>query len=235
MAGYFTQFSVRFPVGDANIAPALALYADLSAELEADDQVIGFNAVDDGGGVLWLHDGTGSGEPEHVITFALRCAEAFSLTGFWGFTWGLSCSRPRIDSFGGGAQLLDLDRRESVTWVDCQHWLSTRLGSELPRPVSARALLQPFAADQGWTRSTQLEELLDALDAVMATDPAIADCLRAHFAERAGLPEDEIPCRECGKPMLTTAEGTSHHAAGHGDGIDHTRDRDHVAIAEREA
>ena len=53
----------------------------------------------------------------------LRCAEAFDLRGRWGFSWALTCSRPRLDGFGGGAQLLDLGARKSLAWIDCEHWI----------------------------------------------------------------------------------------------------------------
>ncbi len=79
---------------------------------------------------LWLHDDAGDGNPEHVIAFVLRCAEAFGLTGRWGFVWALTCSRPRLDGFGGGAHVLDLGRRETVAWMDCEHWRAAMLDPE---------------------------------------------------------------------------------------------------------
>jgi len=57
----------------------------------------------------------------------LRCAEPLDLQGRWGFVWALTCSRPRLDGFGGGAQLLDLGARTSLAWIDCEHWLTARL------------------------------------------------------------------------------------------------------------
>ena len=76
---------------------------------------------------LLLHDDGEDGEPEHVIAFALRCAEAFDLKGRWGFCWALTGSGRRLDSFGGGAQLLDLGARKSLGWMDCSHWLELAL------------------------------------------------------------------------------------------------------------
>ena len=51
------------------------------------------------------------------------------MQGIWGFTWSLSCSKPRLDAFGGGAQAVDLGRRESLAWVDCAHWLAGQLAA----------------------------------------------------------------------------------------------------------
>jgi hypothetical protein len=131
MADYFTHFSCLLDVGAADNAPAaLAIHAQMAIDLEADDDIaIGFVAAVSSNepSSLWLADDAGYGEPEHVIAFALRCAEAFDLKGRWGFCWALTCSRPRLDAFGGGAQVLDLGARKSLAWTDCSHWLALQL------------------------------------------------------------------------------------------------------------
>lgn len=132
MADYFTRFSCLLDVGVNNVEAALALYAQMAQDLEADDGLeIGFVAQPSLGtpSALWLYD-EDHGEPEHVIAFALRCAEAFDLKGRWGFCWALTCSRPRLDGFGGGAQALDLGARKSVAWVDCSQWLALQLEAD---------------------------------------------------------------------------------------------------------
>ena len=188
---------------------------------------------------LWLHDDAGDGNPEHVIAFVLRCAEAFGLTGRWGFAWGLSCSRPRLDGFGGGAHVLDLGRRETVAWVDCEHWLAERLAADgaatgtsecqagVTRPARAETLLQEAAARESWTAATQAAVLLDFIDSLAASDPGIADRLHAYLTDISAAPEPMLR-RACAEPMLVTADGIAHHAAGSLDGID--RDCDHAAI-----
>ena len=75
---------------------------------------------------LWLHDDA-TGDPQQAIDFVLRCAEAFALTGRWGFQWANTCSRPRIDAFGGGAHVLDLEKRTTVAWTDTNGWLARTL------------------------------------------------------------------------------------------------------------
>jgi hypothetical protein len=91
-----------------------------------------------GPGALRIHSDA-YGEPEHVILFALACAEAFDLTGRWGFVWALTCSKPRLDGFGGGAQLLYLGVRRSLDCIDCEHWLAAALGAKPDRAASAGA------------------------------------------------------------------------------------------------
>lgn len=130
MADYFTQFSCIFDVGSAeNAARAEAIRSELTDELDRDEGVApGFEmdvAPDLGPGALWIRSDE-CGEPEHVIGFVLRCAEALGLQGVWGFTWSLSCSKPRLDAFGGGAQVLDLGQRKSLEWIDCSNWVIER-------------------------------------------------------------------------------------------------------------
>lgn len=238
MADYYTHFSCLLPVGSAaNVAPALALYDRLGEELDAQDEVIGFAAEaqhgeGDATAALWLHDDAGDGNPEHVIAFARRCAEAFDLAGRWGFVWGLSCSRARLDGFGGGAHVLDLGRRETLAWLDCDHWMTERLGADGVGPAGAETLVHSVAAPQGWTAATQASVLLEFIDGLIADDPGIADRLREHLATSAE--PEAMFCRECGEPIFIAPEGTSHHAGDGLDGIDHGRDGDHVAIRDGE-
>lgn len=131
MADYFTQFSCHFDVGTAgNAERALAIFTDMQRAFDEDDGIaIGFEAdiEPDQPSILWLRGEDDYGEPEHVIAFALRCADAFDLKGRWGFVWSLTCSKPRLDGFGGGAQVLDLTARASLGWTDCEHWLAGML------------------------------------------------------------------------------------------------------------
>ncbi len=236
MADYFTSFSVLLPVGAGNIEAALALYAQFEQELEADDQSVGFLAGQDAlnSDAVWLWDGDGEGDPENLIAYAFRCAEAFGLTGLWGFHFSLSCSRPRLDGFGGGAQVLDLGRRESVDWLDTGHWLDEKLNAGEAGAASAETILQPTVEAQGWNADSQVSVLRGFIDSLITADPGVATRFRGFLA--ASLVEPgEMLCRECGEPVFLTDTGISHHAGSGMDGIDYDRDRDHVAIPEEEA
>ena len=125
MADYFCQFSCMFDVGTAeNVAHAAEMRQELADTLEEHEGAdLGFDMEPDpasGPGALWISS-DGYGEPEHVIAFVLRCAEAFDLRGRWGFRWALTCSRPR--RLRRRAQLLDLGARKSLAWIDCEHWV----------------------------------------------------------------------------------------------------------------
>lgn len=134
MADYFTSFSCLLDVGTSERAMrALALYRVFSEELEReDDTQIGFLLdIDpmDSGTQLWIHD-DGSGDPEHVITFVERCTRALDLSGRWGFEWANTCSKPRLDAFGGGAHLIDLATGDTLASVSTNEWLVRHLAGD---------------------------------------------------------------------------------------------------------
>lgn len=112
------------------------MFKAYEAELERDGAGIGFELeIDDSCAeiALWIHSDD-YGEPAHVVEFVLRCAEAFNLKGRWGFTWSYSCSRPRVDAFGGGAYLIDLTSRDPVDWIDTGLWLANHPAQRQPAP-----------------------------------------------------------------------------------------------------
>jgi len=46
------------------------------------------------------------------------------LRGRWGFQWANTASRPRIGAFSGGAHLLDLGWRKTISWMTIDRWLA---------------------------------------------------------------------------------------------------------------
>lgn len=136
MADYFTHFSCLLDVGTPdNAARALGLYDGLSAAGATEDPPSGgfLLSIDPahGGSALWIRDDA-RGDPQCVVDFALRCAEIFDLSGRWGFQWANTCSRPRINAFGGGAHVIDLRRRETVAWIATHGWLDDGIGRGRP-------------------------------------------------------------------------------------------------------
>jgi hypothetical protein len=128
MADYFTHFSCVLDVGTPdNAARALDLFPAFMKEAAREGALAGGFQVsihpDQGGTKLWMRDEV-TGDPLQVIIFVQRCAEAFSLTGRWGFQWANTCSQPRINAFGGGAHVLDLSTGRPVAWIRTNRWLA---------------------------------------------------------------------------------------------------------------
>ncbi|GBQ88423.1 hypothetical protein [Asaia krungthepensis] len=134
MADYFTHFSCLLDVGTSeNAIRALDLYNALSQEGASEEPPSeGFLLSiqpEHGGTNLWMRDDV-SGDPQRVIDFVIRCAAAFHLTGRWGFQYANTCSKPRLDGFGGGGHVLDLATGETVDWIYTDGWLDQTLSDE---------------------------------------------------------------------------------------------------------
>ncbi|WP_212376289.1 hypothetical protein [Acetobacter persici] len=131
MADFFTHFSCVLDVGTVdNAAKALDLYNEFMDELAAEeppsDGFVLSITPEYGGTKLWMRDET-TGDPHQVVEFVLHCARAFRLRGRWGFQWANSCSRSRVGAFSGGAHLLDLGRRRTISWTTTDRWLAIAL------------------------------------------------------------------------------------------------------------
>ena len=134
MADYFTHFSCLLDVGTPeNAARALNLYnrlseAGASAEPPSDGFLLSIQP-EHGGSQLWMRDDV-TGDPERLIHFVKHCATEFGLKGRWGFQYANTCSKPRLDGFGGGAHVLDLASGETVDWIYTDGWLDQTISSE---------------------------------------------------------------------------------------------------------
>ncbi len=136
MADYLTHFSCLLDVGTPERATAaldLLTRLHLDEEGADDPEYSGFVLTPQdgpGGSILWLHGDDGDGDVEGVIRFVLRLTEEIDLTGLWGFEFASTCSRPRLDAFGGGAHVIDLGKRKSVGWTSTHAWLEAALRGE---------------------------------------------------------------------------------------------------------
>jgi hypothetical protein len=131
MTDFLTRFSCLLDVGTpANAARAFDIYAALMAENGREDPptepFLLSLTPEHGAKRLWLRD-PGSADQQLVITFVTRCAEAFGLTGRWGFQWANVASNPVVDGFSGGAHVLDLSTGRTLEWISTGSWLADRL------------------------------------------------------------------------------------------------------------
>lgn len=134
MADYFTHFSCLLGVGTPEkAARALDLYNQLSEEGASEEPPSeGFLLSiqpEYGGSNLWMRDDV-TGDPARLIEFVKRCASEFGLKGRWGFQYADTCSRPRINAFGGGGHVLDLATGDTVAWTYTNGWLAEHVAGE---------------------------------------------------------------------------------------------------------
>ena len=128
MADYYTHFSCLLDVSTPeNATRALDLYNTMAGENATEDPPSdGFLLSiqpEHGGTQLWMRDNV-TGDPERLIQFVKLCAREFGLIGRWGFQYANSCSKSRVNAFGGGAHALDLASGETIAWTYTDGWLA---------------------------------------------------------------------------------------------------------------
>ncbi|MEE3504004.1 hypothetical protein [Acidiphilium acidophilum] len=89
MADYSTRFSCRLDTGSTgNAARAVRLFAAYERLMARHGDIVCFEVESDpmevSPGGVWIHDGDGMGDPDHVINYVLACAKRFKLRGRWG-------------------------------------------------------------------------------------------------------------------------------------------------------
>jgi len=82
------------------------------------DEWIGFDSVIEPN-QIWIYTEE-SGNPDNVAAFLQAYIQRFDSTAVIGFHWSHSCSKPRLDEFGGGAAVVTSD---AVRWMDTTLWV----------------------------------------------------------------------------------------------------------------
>ena len=119
MADNYCESSSFITVPMEQLDDAYNILVRVQEELENDEfeGYVGFSAhierQDDHHGV-WIHDE--SVNPDHVETLVKALVEELKLPGIHVVSWAYTCSKPRIDEFGGGAFAVQMG--EETVWVD---------------------------------------------------------------------------------------------------------------------
>lgn len=76
---------------------------------------------DDGKPYVWFHADEGVGSLEHLAEFIRMFLRKFDIKEPWSLTWSETCSKPRLDAFGGGAVVVSKD---AVKWLNTGSWVN---------------------------------------------------------------------------------------------------------------
>ena len=105
MANYYTEFSFTVDVASEEEARFFVDWVDVDEDdLEEDDERWGVE-VHNEGRHIWITGGE-SGSPDNAARMVAEFQEKFNKQEDVQFCWGNSCSKPRLDAFGGGAVLV---------------------------------------------------------------------------------------------------------------------------------
>lgn len=136
MADYYTQFSFMVPVApeqaeavDAWLKETLGEGEDgsypgwekLSAEGDGFPPCFEAEFIPKESGI-WIH--SDDGDPNQAAILVYAYLGAFNVKDRIGFEYAMTCSKPRLDGFGGGAVVVSAEGVEhfgTATWLD--QWL----------------------------------------------------------------------------------------------------------------
>ena len=95
----------------------LRLFRELAANDEDDDGEAGFqfvlNTDPAAGCYLWLY-AEADGRPDHAAYLVQRFLQTFRPRACWSLTYAVTCSKPRLGAFGGGALFVTADTIEPL-------------------------------------------------------------------------------------------------------------------------
>lgn len=134
MADFYTQFSSG--IGELTKEEAEwcdANLHDLTVNREDTDDPLEFEwrlEKDASGTFLWLHDCGDYGNVEQVADFVQSFLIRWRPKEVWYMSWACTCSKPRIDSFDGGAVVVTAKK---TYYVNASTWAHKKSTSILAR------------------------------------------------------------------------------------------------------
>lgn len=116
MANYYCQSSSFISIPEEKIPQAKEVLKRIEHYLidDSDEGYCGFTAEFEGGGV-WIY-GEESVNEIHMELLVKALVQDLDLPGVHVCSWAYTCSKPRIDEFGGGAFAVQKDR--DTIWID---------------------------------------------------------------------------------------------------------------------
>ena len=116
MADNYLEYSAFLHIPPGKIGRAKAIVERETAKLDAEDEwKCGGNAAEIKQRGVWFH-GAESGDPDRAEAIARALVEELEIDEPFQCTWAYTCSKPRIDKFGGGA--LVVRRGRETIWID---------------------------------------------------------------------------------------------------------------------
>lgn len=119
MANNYCNSSSFLPVPKEKIEQAKVILERVVEEIENDpenDYECCYCCAETEGDGVWFHDDGEGFNQEHVERAGRALVEELEIDDVFTCSWAYTCSKPRIDEFGGGA--FALQRGKETVWVD---------------------------------------------------------------------------------------------------------------------
>jgi hypothetical protein len=116
MANNYAQSSSFIPFAPEQKAAAMEILQRIEDEtFEEIDESPGFSATVEDNGV-WFSDDGESINLDHLERAVFALVDGLNLEGVFVCSWAYTCSKPRIDEFGGGA--FAVAKGQDTVWID---------------------------------------------------------------------------------------------------------------------
>jgi hypothetical protein len=114
MANNYCQLSCVLAIPQGSSGRAEEICSRVAQELESEDGFLGavYEVGDTG---VWFHHDENA-DAEHVAELARALVEELEIDEPFFCSWAYTCSKPRVDEFGGGAFVVK--RGYPTVWVD---------------------------------------------------------------------------------------------------------------------
>ena len=127
MANNYTQSSSILEIPTDKLEQAILIVERVKSELEHADEYVGFEDSFEGCS-LWIRDDGESFNMDHVVTLAQTLLDDLQIAEPFVFSWAYTCSKPRVDEFGGGA--CAVRRGKKPIWCDARGQVAAQLHEE---------------------------------------------------------------------------------------------------------
>lgn len=203
MADYYTHFSFEVPVDDPEtIMSMLAPLIDVEALedgvpdghpiFDSTDEIWSVPRIEAQGTVLWFSDDSDGDIDALVPIVQWVLANAHGAPESVTFEWALSCSKPRVDAYGGGAVKITKDRWAGVYSgsAEVEKMLDDKLADDLTVWRLTQQDLTIKAAEWGYATpitGEQFERIADCLD-----NSTVNECVEGAFSQVLdSIPDEE--------------------------------------------
>lgn len=116
MANNYCQSSSFISIPDTKLEQARKIVERVQDRLFYDDEgYMGFTATIEKNGV-WIFEDDYYITPEHIEQLVRALVEELDLPGVHVCSWAYTCSKPRINEFGGGA--FAVQKGYDTVWID---------------------------------------------------------------------------------------------------------------------
>lgn len=121
MANSYTAFSFQVSCPSEEAAKFLVESMVEAMENEDEDCWLTLEHLEPRGKEVWIADEEGGTNLDSLVDILQAYLKHSDPGGSIGFSWANTCSKLRVDEFGGGAVFITHDNQ---TWLSTDHWLS---------------------------------------------------------------------------------------------------------------